>query len=230
MLQINSHLICCTCICILSVPWLGEDVYISLYGAGEELSVQLRPDLVPLQKTYISLSTVHTVSFTNRYDIPLKFFWTIWPSLQEEALHMLRYVYTKLIVDGLECNACMHAMTENCFCSCLLFTRDGLVLSQRDEAERDQLLLQCESDPTAIHELPQVSKALQRHRSQCLQDSGITFSHSCITVEPAVGLITTSRVEYLSLNCCWNLLVMFWGIGWSLHGIQIAKISTQLYL
>lgn len=107
MTQIIPQLSFCICIWVLSVfvPCLGEDVYISLYGLGEELSIQLQPDFVPLQKTYISLSTVHTVSFTNTHDIPLKFFWTIWPSLQEEALSMLRYMYTKLIVDGLECNA-----------------------------------------------------------------------------------------------------------------------------
>lgn len=81
-------------VCVL---FPGEDVYISLYGVCEELNIQLQPDFVPLQKTFISLSTVHTVSFTNRYDVPLKYFWTIWPSLQEEALSLLRYIYAHLI-------------------------------------------------------------------------------------------------------------------------------------
>lgn len=81
-------------VCVL---FPGEDVYISLYGVCEELNIQLQPDFVPLQKTFISLSTVHTVSFTNRYDVPLKYFWTIWPSLQEEAVSLLRYIYTNLI-------------------------------------------------------------------------------------------------------------------------------------
>lgn len=80
-------------VCVL---FPGEDVYISLYGVCEELNIQLQPDFVPLQKTFISLSTVHTVSFTNRYDVPLKYFWTIWPSLQEEALSLLRYIRTDL--------------------------------------------------------------------------------------------------------------------------------------
>lgn len=70
------------------------------------------------------------------------------------------------------------------------------MLSQKDEAERDQLLFQCESDPTAIHGLPQLSRALQRHRSQCLQDNGITFSHNWITVEPAVSLFAHGSVVH----------------------------------
>lgn len=60
----------------------GEDVYISLYGACEELSVHLEPDFVQLTKTYISLSTVNrTVSLINRSDLPLKYCW-----MTEEAL------------------------------------------------------------------------------------------------------------------------------------------------
>lgn len=77
----------------------GEDVYISLYGACEEVNVHLEPDFILLRKTYISLSTVHTVSLTNRSDVPLQYCWTTWPSLQEEALSLLRYVCTKVIYD-----------------------------------------------------------------------------------------------------------------------------------
>lgn len=82
----------------------------------------------------------------------------------------------------------LHCILPFFHSSRLFFIRDGLVLSQREEAERKRLLFQCESDPTAIHGLPQLRRALQDHRSQCLRDSGMTFSHSCITVEPAVGL------------------------------------------
>ncbi|XP_059190373.1 hydrocephalus-inducing protein homolog [Centropristis striata] len=126
----------------------GEDVYIRLYGACEELDIHLEPGSV-LLKTYISLADVHTVSLIYRSEIPLKYCWTTWPSLQEEAL---------------------------------TFLRESSVLLQKEEVEREQLLLQCESDPTAIHRLPLLSKALQEQRSQAL-------SHSCITVEPAEGEI-----------------------------------------
>ncbi|KAI3371721.1 hypothetical protein L3Q82_024292, partial [Scortum barcoo] len=68
----------------------GEDVYISLYGACEELNIQLDCDSVLLKKTYISLASAHTLSLTNRSDIPLQYCWTTWPSLQEEALSLLR--------------------------------------------------------------------------------------------------------------------------------------------
>lgn len=73
----------------------GEDVYISLYGACEEVNVHLEPDFILLRKTYISLSTVHTVSLTNRSDVPLQYCWTTWPSLQDEALSFLRYACKK---------------------------------------------------------------------------------------------------------------------------------------
>nr|XP_046249402.1 hydrocephalus-inducing protein homolog [Scatophagus argus] len=134
----------------------GEDVYISLYGACEELNVQLEPDSVLLKKTYISLATVHTVSLTNQSDVPLQYCWTIWPSLEEEALSLLR---------------------------------ESSVLQQMDEKGKELLLLKCESDPKAVHDLPLLSRALQECRHQAVQDHCLTLSHSCITVEPAVGEI-----------------------------------------
>uniref|UniRef100_A0A3B4VD89 HYDIN axonemal central pair apparatus protein n=1 Tax=Seriola dumerili TaxID=41447 RepID=A0A3B4VD89_SERDU len=71
----------------------GEDVYISLYGACEELNIHLEPDSVLLKKTYISLANVNTVSLTNSSDIPLQYCWSTWPSQEEEELSLLRYVY-----------------------------------------------------------------------------------------------------------------------------------------
>lgn len=86
-----SSLSCfCLCLLFLCVLCPGEDVYISLYGACKELNVHLKSESVLLKKTYISLSTVHTVSLTNRSDIPLQYCWTTWSSLQEEALSLLR--------------------------------------------------------------------------------------------------------------------------------------------
>lgn len=70
----------------------------------------------------------------------------------------------------------------------LHFSRESSLLPQREEEERDQLLLQCESDPKAIHGLPLLSRALRERRSQAVQDHRLAFSHNCITVEPAVGL------------------------------------------
>ncbi|KAM9376112.1 hydrocephalus-inducing protein-like [Pholidichthys leucotaenia] len=67
----------------------GEDVYIGLYGSCEELNVHLKPDCLYLTKTYISLESVHTVSLTNSSDTTLQYFWTMWPSQQEEDQHSL---------------------------------------------------------------------------------------------------------------------------------------------
>ncbi|XP_034542457.1 hydrocephalus-inducing protein homolog isoform X2 [Notolabrus celidotus] len=134
----------------------GEDVYIGLYGVCEEVNVHLDPDFVLLQKTYISLASIQTVSLINKSEIPLQYCWTTWPSLQEEALDLLR---------------------------------GSSALQQREEEEKEQLLYQCESDPTAIHRLPLLSRALQEHRSQAVKDHLLSLSHSCITVEPAEGEI-----------------------------------------
>ncbi|XP_037622519.1 hydrocephalus-inducing protein homolog isoform X2 [Sebastes umbrosus] len=146
----------------------GEDVYISLYGACEELDIHLEPDSVLLKKTYISLANAHTVSLTYMSEIPLKYCWTTWPSLQEEALS---------------------------------FFRESSVLQQKEEeeeeedeeeegeGERERWHARCESDPTAIHRLPLLSRALQERRSQAVKDQRLAPSHSCITVEPGEGEI-----------------------------------------
>ena len=70
------------CFCLFSAQ--GEDLYISLYGACEELSIHVEPDSVLLKKTYISLANVHTVSLANSSDIPLQYKWTTWANQQEE--------------------------------------------------------------------------------------------------------------------------------------------------
>ncbi|KAM9351917.1 LOW QUALITY PROTEIN: hydrocephalus-inducing protein homolog [Symphorus nematophorus] len=133
----------------------GEDVFISLYGACKELDIHLETNSVLLKKTYISLATVHTVSLTNTSDIPLRYCWTTWPNLQEEALSLLR----------------------------------ESSVPQLEEVEEEQALLlsQCESDPTAIHRLPLLSRFLQERRSQAVQDLRLALSDNCITVEPAEG-------------------------------------------
>uniref|UniRef100_A0A8D0AXJ9 HYDIN axonemal central pair apparatus protein n=1 Tax=Sander lucioperca TaxID=283035 RepID=A0A8D0AXJ9_SANLU len=135
----------------------GEDVYISLYGACEELDIHLESDFVLLKKTYISLANVHKVSLTYSSKIPLKYCWTMWPSLQEEALSLLRY--------------------------------SSVLQQKEEEVERERLLIQCESDPTAIHRLPLLSRALQERRSQAVQNNILALSRSCITVMPAEGEI-----------------------------------------
>ncbi|XP_031731518.1 hydrocephalus-inducing protein homolog isoform X1 [Anarrhichthys ocellatus] len=134
----------------------GEDVYISLCGACEELNIRLEPDSVLLSQTYISLASVRKVFLTYSSEISLKYCWTTWPSLQEEALSLLR---------------------------------ESTALPQTEEGERERLLVQCESDPAAIHRLPLLSRALQERRSQAVRDYRLTLSHSCITVEPAEGEI-----------------------------------------
>ncbi|XP_035521672.1 hydrocephalus-inducing protein homolog [Morone saxatilis] len=68
----------------------------------------------------------------------------------------------------------------------LSLLRESSVLQQE---EKEQLLFQCESNPTAIHSHPLLSRALQERRSQAVKDHILALSHSCITVEPAEGEI-----------------------------------------
>ncbi|XP_077955507.1 hydrocephalus-inducing protein homolog isoform X2 [Gasterosteus aculeatus] len=134
----------------------GEDVHITLQAVCEELDIRLEADSVLLRKTYMSLASHRTVSLTYRSDVRLKYCWTTWPSLQEEALSLLR---------------------------------ESSGLPQEKEIERERLLAQCEADPTVIHRLPLLSRALQERRSQTVRDQRLVLSHSCITVEPAEGEI-----------------------------------------
>uniref|UniRef100_G3PQA6 Abnormal spindle-like microcephaly-associated protein ASH domain-containing protein n=1 Tax=Gasterosteus aculeatus aculeatus TaxID=481459 RepID=G3PQA6_GASAC len=75
----------------------GEDVHISLQAVCEELDIRLEADSVLLRKTYMSLASHRTVSLTYRSDVRLKYCWTTWPSLQEEALSLLRYVCAQML-------------------------------------------------------------------------------------------------------------------------------------
>ncbi|KAM7413943.1 hypothetical protein PAMA_018980 [Pampus argenteus] len=135
----------------------GEDVYISLYGACEELSIHLEPDSILLKNTYISLANVHKVSLTNSSDIPLQYNWTTWASQQEEELCLLR------------------------------------------EEEKEQLPFQSKSVPTASHNLPLLSRALQERRSQAAEDHLLALSDNCITVEPAEGEIWPNTTAHFNI-------------------------------
>lgn len=77
------------------------------------------------------------------------------------------------------------------------------MLRQRLEEDGEQLLLQCESDPAAIHSLPLLSRVLQESRSQAVQDLRLAFADDCIAVEPVVGLYvlhTRPLAQHLSVN------------------------------
>uniref|UniRef100_A0A8C2Z802 HYDIN/VesB/CFA65-like Ig-like domain-containing protein n=1 Tax=Cyclopterus lumpus TaxID=8103 RepID=A0A8C2Z802_CYCLU len=137
----------------------GEDVCIGLSGACEELEVRLETDSVQLTRTYISLASVGTVSLTYKSKIPLKYYWTTWPSLQEEALSLLRYVCTRML---------LYRQYRKVFFDRMFFRNAGCI---------------------TIHRLPLLSRALQQRRSQAVRDYRLALSHSCTTVEPAEGEI-----------------------------------------
>ncbi|XP_028313928.1 hydrocephalus-inducing protein homolog [Gouania willdenowi] len=64
----------------------GEDVHISLSGICEEANLQLSPNSVWFEKTFISLVSQQTVSLTNKTDVPLRYCWTDMPTQQEKDL------------------------------------------------------------------------------------------------------------------------------------------------
>uniref|UniRef100_A0A8C5H9J7 HYDIN/VesB/CFA65-like Ig-like domain-containing protein n=1 Tax=Gouania willdenowi TaxID=441366 RepID=A0A8C5H9J7_GOUWI len=67
----------------------GEDVHISLSGICEEANLQLSPNSVWFEKTFISLVSQQTVSLTNKTDVPLRYCWTDMPTQQEKDLRLL---------------------------------------------------------------------------------------------------------------------------------------------
>uniref|UniRef100_A0A3Q2PEK1 HYDIN axonemal central pair apparatus protein n=1 Tax=Fundulus heteroclitus TaxID=8078 RepID=A0A3Q2PEK1_FUNHE len=78
----------------------------------------------------------------------------------------------------------------------LLFTfcplsRENSVHQQREEKKEENMCrpIQCESDPTAIHHLPLLSRGLQERKSQAADDCLPTLSLGGITLEPAEGEI-----------------------------------------
>ncbi|XP_077566662.1 hydrocephalus-inducing protein homolog isoform X1 [Stigmatopora nigra] len=62
----------------------GEDVNISLHGFCEEMKLNLIPEHLIMESTYISLSNTHTVSLTNNSDTTLKYFWKTWSNQPDE--------------------------------------------------------------------------------------------------------------------------------------------------
>ncbi|KAK2841889.1 hypothetical protein Q5P01_012089 [Channa striata] len=131
----------------------GEDVHISLCGTCEKLNIHLKPDSLLLKKTYISLSSISTVSLTNTSQIPLKYCWSAWSSQEEKDWSLLR---------------------------------DSSVLQQK---EKERLLIQRDSDPSAMQRITVLSKALQDRRGHTARDHLLDPPHSCITVEPVEGEI-----------------------------------------
>ncbi|KAG7520061.1 hypothetical protein JOB18_021887 [Solea senegalensis] len=80
----------------------------------------------------------------------------------------------------------------------LSIIRESPVLQQIKEKEREQLLSQYKADPTAIHHLPLLTRALQYGRSQTPLDH-LTLSHSCITLQPAAGEIWPQMTQTFNI-------------------------------
>ena len=63
---------------------LGEDVYITLYGAAQNASVRLDKNTMKMENTYISMANQRTVTIHNRSNVICHFRWTRFSTKEQE--------------------------------------------------------------------------------------------------------------------------------------------------
>jgi hydrocephalus-inducing protein len=69
---------------ILIIFVLGEDVYITLYGAAQNASVRLDKNTMKMENTYISMANQRTVTIHNRSNVICHFRWTRFSTKEQE--------------------------------------------------------------------------------------------------------------------------------------------------
>lgn len=70
---------------------VGEDVYISLYGAATDVNVRLERNSVLLEKTYISMANQRSVNIVNRSDAIVHYQWKSFATEEEEEQQRKRW-------------------------------------------------------------------------------------------------------------------------------------------
>ncbi|XP_059848459.1 hydrocephalus-inducing protein homolog isoform X2 [Hypanus sabinus] len=69
----------------------GEDIFVNLYGAAEDVNVRLDKSSVMIEKTYITLANQRVVSICNRSNIIVHFQWKAFATPEEEQQQKLRF-------------------------------------------------------------------------------------------------------------------------------------------
>lgn len=72
--------------------FLGEKVFVSLYGAAIDMNIRLDKNSLIIEKTYISLANHRTVTIYNRSNIIAHFQWKIFAAQEEEDREKHRFV------------------------------------------------------------------------------------------------------------------------------------------
>ncbi|XP_072135349.1 hydrocephalus-inducing protein homolog isoform X2 [Mobula birostris] len=69
----------------------GEDIFVNLYGAAEDVNVRLDKNSVMIEKTYITLANQRVVSICNRSNIIVHFQWKAFATPEEEHQQKIRF-------------------------------------------------------------------------------------------------------------------------------------------
>ncbi|MGH0129444.1 UNVERIFIED_CONTAM: hypothetical protein FKN15_002207 [Acipenser sinensis] len=70
---------------------VGEDIYISLYGAATDINVRLDKNSVIIEKTFLSLANQRAITISNRSDVIVHFQWKAFATHEEEDQQKLRF-------------------------------------------------------------------------------------------------------------------------------------------
>lgn len=73
--------------------FLGEDVYVRLYGAAQDVNVRLDKNSVWMENTFISMASQKVIVINNRTDVIAHFRWTQFATQEEEDYQKSRYLF-----------------------------------------------------------------------------------------------------------------------------------------
>ena len=70
----------------------GETVFVSLYGAAQDVNVRLDRNSIRIEDTYITMNNQRTVTLVNRSDIIVHYEWKRFATAEEEEQQKLREI------------------------------------------------------------------------------------------------------------------------------------------
>jgi hydrocephalus-inducing protein len=72
--------------------FLGETVFVSLYGAAIDMNIRLDKNSLIMEKTYMSLASQRTITIHNHSNIIAHFQWKVFANQEEEDREKHRFV------------------------------------------------------------------------------------------------------------------------------------------
>lgn len=70
----------------------SESIYVSLYGAAQDVNVRLNKNAIRIDDTYITMSNQRTITIQNQSDIIVHFEWKKFATLEEEQQQKLKEI------------------------------------------------------------------------------------------------------------------------------------------